>query len=260
MLYTPDERRDFKEKIMRSIVLIIAILFTALNGKGQFIKINEGLLLINKPYAEVSRILSAKSFSYVKTYEEFMTYVKRTQLGDAYLTIAVKANIVKAISWEEHIMYANRIRAEIETKEGFVEEQQRYGTIKVYKNETQNIIVSLITNPNTNTTTITIGNIRNVTKNQFFNGTKKFCDGLGVWYYLVTVNGTAITLKSYPDKGNTYVKDKSKPSEVIKGKIVNGKIVTKDPPEYLINRFKYENGVLYEMNNEGEYNDYRQCK
>ena len=154
-------------------------------------------------------------------------------------------------------MYARRIRADVETTDGFVEEQQRWETIKAYKNETRNIIVTLITNPSTNSTTITIGNITNGSKNQFFTGTKKFCDGHGAWYYLVTVNGTAITLKSYADKGNTYVKDKSKPTEVINGKIVNGKIVTKDPPEYLTNRFKYENGVLYEMNNEGEYNDYR---
>ena len=93
MLYAPDFRRTLKKK-QRKIVFIIAILFTALNGKGQFIKINEGLLLINKPYAEVSRILSAKSFSYVKTDKEYITYLKRTQLGDAYLTIAVKANTV----------------------------------------------------------------------------------------------------------------------------------------------------------------------
>jgi len=94
----------------------------------------------------------------------------------------------------------------------------------------------------------------------WFSGTKKFCDGLGGWYYKVTITGNEITLQLYADKRNKRQKDKNKPVEIINGIIQDGKIVTKAPPEYKTNRFKFEDGVLYEVNNEGGLSDYQECK
>ena len=93
-----------------------------------------------------------------------------------------------------------------------------------------------------------------------FNGTKKFCDGVDAWYYLVTLNQNNITLKSFADKKNNYHKNKTSPTEVIKGIIKDGKIITKDASEYLTNRFRFENGILMEINNEGGSNPYTECK
>jgi hypothetical protein len=94
----------------------------------------------------------------------------------------------------------------------------------------------------------------------WFTGTKKFCDGQGGWYYKVTIVGDKITLRLYADKDNTYQKDKVNLKETVVGVIRNGKIITKDPPQYLTNRFKFESGVLYEVNDEGGYNEYQECK
>ncbi|OJW30412.1 MAG: hypothetical protein BGO54_13325 [Sphingobacteriales bacterium 46-32] len=93
-----------------------------------------------------------------------------------------------------------------------------------------------------------------------FTGTKIFCDELQGWKYEVTIKNDSITLKLFPGSANDLYKNKSKSIEIIKGIFSNGKIVTKDLPEYLTNRFKYENGILYEVNNEGDYNDYSECK
>jgi TonB family protein len=93
-----------------------------------------------------------------------------------------------------------------------------------------------------------------------FTGTNKFCDKDGTWYYKVSIAGNNITLQSYPGENNTLYKNKMKPIEVIHGVIRDGKIITKDPPQYKTNRFKFENGVLYEVNDEGEYNEYSECK
>lgn len=95
---------------------------------------------------------------------------------------------------------------------------------------------------------------------KFFTGTRKFCDGLDTWYYLVTITNSSIVLKSFPDTKNDYYKEKSKPKDIIKGIIKDGEIITDDPPEYLINRFKHEGDFLYEVNIEGEYNKYKECK
>jgi len=100
---------------------------------------------------------------------------------------------------------------------------------------------------------------KSVASSNLFSGTKKFCDGLGSWYYLVTINGSNITLKSFADKKNSYHKNKTTPTEVINGVIKDGKIITKDAPEYLTNRFRFENGVLIEINNEGGDNPYTEC-
>ena len=96
--------------------------------------------------------------------------------------------------------------------------------------------------------------------NKIFNGTRSFCDVEKSWKYEVTIKNDSIILKLFPGSANTYYKDKSKPKEVIKGIVTNGKIITKDSEEYLTNRFKYQNGILYEINNEGEYNDFSECK
>lgn len=93
----------------------------------------------------------------------------------------------------------------------------------------------------------------------WFAGTKKFCDGVGGWYYKVTITGNEITLQSYADKNNEFHKNHSNPVETIRGIIRDNKIVTKDSAEYGTNRFKFENGIFYEMNNEGEYNSYDEC-
>ena len=105
-------------------------------------------------------------------------------------------------------------------------------------------------------------NVKNakINKSKFFTGTKRFCDGLGGWLYEVTISGNNIMLKLFPDENNSYHKDKTQPVEIIKGKLEMGKINTNEPPEYLTNRFKFESGALYEMNNEGEYNEYNECK
>jgi len=101
---------------------------------------------------------------------------------------------------------------------------------------------------------------------KFFTGKKKFCDGLKSWYYIVTIDGDNITFESYPDLENNLHKNKTKPFEVVKGKII-GEIIKIHLPEncedcgqeYETGRFKYENGILYDANIEGGYNDYYEC-
>lgn len=82
-----------------------------------------------------------------------------------------------------------------------------------------------------------------------FEGTKRFSDG-DAWDYVVTIRGSNITLKLYPNISNDQHSDKKNPTEVIKGYIEGSKIITPD------NTFKIENGALYELNNEGNWNEY----
>ncbi|WP_313375357.1 hypothetical protein [Chishuiella sp.] len=102
---------------------------------------------------------------------------------------------------------------------------------------------------------------------QFFSGKKTFCDqGLNAWYYNVIIDNYNITFKSYSHQKNSYHKNKNRPNEVVKGKIVFGKIVIPLPEncedcgeEYQAGRFKYSNGFLYDANIEGGYNIYVEC-
>jgi hypothetical protein len=58
---------------------------------------------------------------------------------------------------------------------------------------------------------------------------------------------------------NESHKDHTNPVEKIRGIIKGNEIVTNDPPQYKTNRFKFENGILCEVNNEGDYNEYTEC-
>jgi hypothetical protein len=94
----------------------------------------------------------------------------------------------------------------------------------------------------------------------WFVGTRKFCEEGDYWYYLVTISDSSITLISYPGTKNDHFKNKSQALYKISGHIEGQKIITNDSPEYRASRFKYENGILYELNNEGGYNDYKECE
>lgn len=78
-----------------------------------------------------------------------------------------------------------------------------------------------------------------------FSGTKKFSDG--VWSYVVTIKQDSITLKLYSSK-------EAKVKTTVTGKIKDGKIITSD------RSYKYENSSLYELNNEGDWNEYKEVK
>jgi hypothetical protein len=93
---------------------------------------------------------------------------------------------------------------------------------------------------------------QNKAVNSLFTGTKRFTDG-EAWDYVVTINKGNITLKLYPSVKNSYYKDKTKAKAVVTGKIKDGKIITTSDREY-----KYENNNLYEMNNEGGWNEYNE--
>lgn len=86
-----------------------------------------------------------------------------------------------------------------------------------------------------------------------FTGTKKFGDGNG-WEYVVTIDGYDITLKLYPTANNEFHKDRSKPHKTIIGFIKDGAIVSME------SQFKFENGSLYELNNEDSWNEYPEIK
>ena len=101
-----------------------------------------------------------------------------------------------------------------------------------------------------------------VTNNVFFQGEKKYCEESRTWYYLVKIKDNLITLESYPDYNNDYHKNKAKPNEITKGKIVGKRIKlfpNSSEDEYNVDRFKIENGKLYEVNYEGDYNIYSEC-
>jgi len=94
----------------------------------------------------------------------------------------------------------------------------------------------------------------------YFTGTKRFCEK-GAWDFVVTIINNSITIKAYPNKTNPMIKNKLIASKIEKGYIKNGKIYTKDESgSYVSDIYKYENGVLYELNIENEYNTYYLCK
>lgn len=92
-----------------------------------------------------------------------------------------------------------------------------------------------------------------------FQGSRMYCDEEQIWSYLVTITGDRITLELYKNEGQGNTPVRSNSESEINGKIVSGRIITSDASEYLADRFSMENGVLYEVNNEGGKNPYYPC-
>lgn len=215
--------------------------------------------------------LAALKYNYKRNQAEFEQYERSKSFGYSQLTINYKNRKLNALSWSESVLYTSIIMSEILSQE-FILDDNSTSVFQVYKNNARLLILTLIDHSDDGYIVVTIGkeevnggktaSSKNNTfkKEVFFSGTKKFCDSLDAWYYTVTIKSDSIILKSLPGKKNTYYKDKAKPVEIISGIIKNGKIITRGDPKYLTSRFKFENGMLYEMNNEGEYNEYYECK
>lgn len=257
------------------IILIHSLLFFALHdellAQTFRLSINEAVFLINKNKKTVHDSLASLNYSYKGRQGEFEQYDKEKLFGYSQLNVNFKNQKLNTIGWSESVLYAPTIMSELLDQE-FVLDENSLSTVQVYRNKSKLLMLTLIVHSGDGYIFVTIGRDQNnkeqttangqsnTQKLIFFTGTRKFCEELNIWYYLVTIKKDSIILKAYPGKENTARKDKSKPIEIIKGIIKNGKIITKDPPEYLTNRFKFEDGILYEVNNEGEYNDYHECK
>jgi hypothetical protein len=94
-------------------------------------------------------------------------------------------------------------------------------------------------------------NVKKVIINPPFQGTRKFTDGDG-WEYQVSILKNSITLKLFPTANNEYHKRTKIPFKTITGYFKGRKIITTQ------SKFKIENDSLYELNNEGGWNEYRQ--
>ncbi|HAN37493.1 MAG TPA: hypothetical protein DCQ29_01205 [Chitinophagaceae bacterium] len=91
----------------------------------------------------------------------------------------------------------------------------------------------------------------------FYEGTKIYCDEYKYWYLKVTINTSKITIETYPGENNSYHQNKDTPKSVEKGFIKNSRIFISDERETL--EYKLENGILFQLNNEGGYSEYREC-
>jgi hypothetical protein len=89
--------------------------------------------------------------------------------------------------------------------------------------------------------------------NKFFEGTKTFCDSANYWKYIFTIKGSNVTLELYPGINNVKYEEKSMRVSVNKLFINGDKIVDITNTQ---SAFKYENGKLYELNNEETWNEY----
>jgi hypothetical protein len=87
-------------------------------------------------------------------------------------------------------------------------------------------------------------------KNNLSNtNTKKYCDGLDAWYYLVTINQNKIIMKCFADKKNKYHKNKTTPTKIYVGTIINGEIIISGKNKDAL--FKLKDNKLYDYNVEG---------
>lgn len=99
-----------------------------------------------------------------------------------------------------------------------------------------------------------------VTQEILSSGTKKYCNSDGTWYYVVIIEGSNVTLKSYAGDKNTSYQEKSLPKDIIKGEIVKGSVIlTKNEDGEMTQLFKISKGILHETGYEGTENIYNEC-
>lgn len=267
--------------ITLSIVLVSVVI-------GQTITVKEAMNLIGQSKDIVFKKVRATGYVYKGMDLDFHKFSKNELYAVSELTIGMRNNACNAISWSVSALHASSIMGDV-LRSGFqVNEEATSGYVQAFKHFGKGLILTLIDrSAYDNTIIVNVGRMasggngdrqsemhsRRSTAPKavfsgpstrrapsFFQGTKRFCDEDYAWSYVVTIKGDSITLRLYPGKNNDYHKDKTKVRETVRGRIIDGFIVTKDPPEYLTNRFKFEEGRLLKMNNEGEYNEFDQCQ
>lgn len=93
----------------------------------------------------------------------------------------------------------------------------------------------------------------------WLDGTKFFEDENGSWICSVNISSNKdVTIKFFPGNRNNSYQNKSQPREMYSGIIQDNKIKIFYKAKFSTTFFKYINGELLNMNNEGQYNRYKE--
>lgn len=202
-----------------------------------------------------------------------ITFLKKSSQNNFTVNVLFSNDKLKSIGWDDTVKRGRYIVEDIGYDESYAIDNSKSNTYMgvftslskdkgfqttIFRTE-QNLKKGLIAFSIQKVQKNPIKESSNEISSSYFNGTNIFCDENKDWKYVVSIKGDNITIVSYPGINNSYYKNKSKSLETINGMIKNGKIVTKDSSEYLTNRFSFENGILYETNNEGGLNKYIKC-
>jgi hypothetical protein len=232
-------------------------------------QIKEAEQLFYKSQNEITKVLIGKGYKFTDRLDEEYEFRKSTSSDEYKAEIGLnKQHKLESFLWSEHLLNARQIGSEVNQSHYKRDKNTLYGSDLII-DSLKGLRILITAHPEINTITLVMevipgirlqSNVENIkSSSQFFIGTKKFSDEDQLWYYKVTIEESKIRLQLFAGEKNTYYKNKTIPNETINGIIKDGKIITKDPPEYKTNRFKFENGVLYEVNNEGGYNEYKEC-
>lgn len=256
-----------KIKILVLLMLILNIRLMHSQEFGNFSNIENFFSL---PKEEVENKL--KQFGYQfksKDNSGNSSYLKENSTNTFEVNTVFKGNDLTYFSWNDTLIRGQFIVRDIGYDSSYVVDESKtndytgvYTTVSKEKGF-QTVIFKTEFNIKKAMIGFSLTKVANeslkATLDNFFLGTKVFCDETNDWKYAVSINDNKIKIVSYPGSNNSYYKNKSKPLEIVNGIIKNGKIVTKDAPEYLTNRFSYANGVFSEVNNEGGFNNYVKC-
>jgi hypothetical protein len=258
-------------------------------ARAQSITVAQAIEMIGESKTAVVKQLKSLDYVYKGMDTDFHLYTKDCDYYTCNLTVSYKNNLCNALSWKVPVHFASNTMREVLSNGFQLNTQASFGTIQSFQNFTKNLVLTLHDHSSRNNTiVIVIGSMGsednqsnhtdksktsatlskpkavfspNTSKSSApFTGLKFFCDDDAMWSYYVSVFGDEIILRLLPGRNNNQYPEKYKALSRIKGKVVKGRIDTDDPPEYLTDRFKFEDGKLLEVNNDGGYTVFSECE
>lgn len=238
--------------------------------------VNEITGLFSKDQPEVFDFIQSKEYEYKGAEAGFKRFSKHTLLGDYKLDLTFKNSKLDAIGMNQLVARGYLFIQDLNANNYAFSDNNVYsedrglfvGCIYRFDNLESGMMCTILrSSENENALWITFGKIpKKTVKIQstkkkivlqksvavFFTGTKKFHDEGDNWVYKVTIYGNRIKLESYPGKNNDLHPNKLKVDDTYTGIIKNGKIII----DRHKSEFKFENGVLYEIDNEGMWDGY----
>jgi hypothetical protein len=247
----------------RSIFFVLILVFISIQGTviGQRVTISKVSDLIGAEKGIVSKYLNSQEYFFKRSESGFEIFARNNDNGYTELIVGYKNARLNTISWKESVLFSSKLVGEAVLAGFYVDEGKSLSQAIVLVNSSKRQLLTFFDHSREGYVLLNLGRsekeVASAEKIQARENIKYYCEETESWVYSVQINGTTVVLKLYPGVANKQYKNAAKPLKVITGSLKAGVVkVIGSSNEYL---FRLEDGMLYELNNEGGYNPYFEC-
>jgi hypothetical protein len=249
----------------RSIFFVLILVFISIQGTviGQRVTISKVSDLIGAEKRIVSKYLNSQEYFFKRSDSGFEIFARNNDNGYTELIVGFRNARLNTISWKESVLFSSKLLGEAILAGFNVDEGKSLSHAMVLVNSSKSQLLTLFDHSREGYVSVNLGRsesaIASSEKVPASKNIKYYCEGSMTWVYSLRIDGQKANLELYPGLDNSGYRKGSKPFKIMVGTVKDGVITVLNKNGHVDFLFKLEDGILSQLNSEGEYNDYYEC-